>query len=184
LITLAVIILIAVLAALASPHFYFFKQVSPEQVGIKIRGGQIVDIVPPGVYSDVGLFVKLETYSTAAYQFTVEDPEVLTQDQQRVGVRVSGSVFRPNSTNEKEIQALWGQYRSVFLSDASLQGVMNDLAMQAMKVCVGDRPFIESVVGSSRDAVRNCVDDVLNELVKPYGLAVANITVPNVTLSP
>jgi regulator of protease activity HflC (stomatin/prohibitin superfamily) len=61
--------------------------------------------------------------------------------------------------------------------------VAEDLSFQAMKVCVGDRPFNESILGSNRDQLRNCIDDELNKLMEPYGLFVANVTVPNVTLS-
>ena len=166
------------------PHFYLLRQVNPEQVGVKIRGGQIAEIVPPGIYSDVGLFVKLETYSAAEYRFSVSDPEVLTQDQQRLGVTVSGSVFRPDWVDAPRVRALWSQYRSVFLSDEALQRVMADLSLQAMKVCVGDKVFADAVVGSDRDALRSCIDEQLDKLIEPYGLRVANVVVPGVDLSP
>jgi hypothetical protein len=168
----------------ASPHFYLFKQVGPSQVGVRIRGGQIAAVVPPGVYSDVGLFVELNTYSASELRFSVSDPEVITKDQQRIGVTLSGSVFRPSWADENKVKTLFSQYRSVFLNDEALQKVMNDLSMQAMKVCVGDRLFSESVIGSDRDLVGQCMRDELTDLIKPYGLSIANIVVPNVTLSP
>jgi regulator of protease activity HflC (stomatin/prohibitin superfamily) len=62
--------------------------------------------------------------------------------------------------------------------------VISDLTLQAVKVCVGDRPFKDSVIGSERDSLRTCIDKELNGLVKTYGLSVANVTVPNVVLSP
>jgi hypothetical protein len=179
-----VVVVVLILLGVMSPHYYFFKQVNPEQVGVKIRGGQITEIVPPGVYSDFGLFVKLEVYSAGEYRFSVSDPEVITKDQQRIGVTVSCSVFRPAWANQDKVRALWVQYRSVFLSDEALQNIMNDLTMQAMKVCVGDRPFSDSVIGSDRDALRTCVNDELEKLVQPYGLSIANVTLPNVVLSP
>lgn len=185
-IVVAVMVLIAagLLLLLASPHFYFFRQVREDQVGVKIRGGQITDVVPPGVYHDVGLFVRLDTFSTQEYKFTTTDPEVITSDQQRIGVVVSGSVFRPSIAESSRIKSLWTQYRLVYTNDGALQGLMNDLSYQAMKVCVGDRPFADSVIGSDRDALRNCIDDELNELMNPFGLTVMNVVVPNVTLNP
>lgn len=165
--------------------FYIFARVDPDEVGLKLRGGRIVEIVPPGVYNDVGLFVELQKYNTQAYQFTAEDPEVITRDNQRIGVTVSGSVLRPTltSASAEEITRLWTQYRSIYISDAALQKVASDLSYQSMKVCVGDRPFNESILGSNRDDLRNCIDDELNKLMVPYGLSVANVTVPNVALS-
>ena len=175
----------ATLFAVSRPHWYLFKRVNPDQIGIKTRGGQIVGIVPAGVYSDIGLFVNLETYSTLAYQFSSNDPEVITQDNQRLGVTVSGSAFRPYfSISEKDIISLWTKYKSIYTNDISLQSVLNDLSTQSMKVCVGNKPFRDFVIGSDRDALRNCIDKELNQLASNYGLAVMNVTVPNVALSP
>ncbi len=50
-----------ILFVIAQQHFYLFKRVEPGQVGVMVRGGQITRIVPPGMYSDVGLFVNLKT---------------------------------------------------------------------------------------------------------------------------
>jgi regulator of protease activity HflC (stomatin/prohibitin superfamily) len=166
------------------PHFYFFTQVREDQIGIKIRGGQIIAVVPPGVYHDIGLFVRMDTYSTQEFKFAVTDPEVITQDQQRIGVGVSGSVFRPGLADEAKLKSLWVQYKSLYTNDDALQAKMGDLSNQAMKVCVGDRPFQDSVIGSDRDALRQCIDEELNKLVMPFGLSIQNVVVPNVTLNP
>ncbi len=178
------IIGLALLAMLLTPHFYLLKRVNSDEVGIQIRGGQIVNVVPPGIYSDIGLYVDLVTYSTQSYQFAVTDPEVITLDNQRIGVTVSGSVFRPFGADVEEVKVLWTKYRNIYTNETALQNVMNDLSTQAIKVCVGDRPFQDSVIGSDRDSLRTCIDEELNKLAKTYGLSIANITVPNVTLSP
>lgn len=182
--TAAGIVIIAVLLLVLTPHVYILRRVQPDEVGVRVRGGRIVDVVPPGIYSDIGLFVDLFTYSTQAYQFTATDPEVITQDNQRLGITVSGSVLRPDATDEEMVKSLWVKYRNVFLNDEALQKVISDLSTQAMKVCVGDRPFRDSVIGSQRDSVRECIDIELDKLAKNYGLSVTNVTVPNVGLSP
>ncbi|RPJ40785.1 MAG: hypothetical protein EHM21_14155 [Chloroflexi bacterium] len=175
---------LAILYGVAQQHFYIFKRVDPGQMGVMIRGGQIARIVPSGLYSDVGLFVSLQTYSTEAYQFSVADQELITSDNQRIGVTVSGSVFRPDFSKMDRIANLWMRYRHIYVNDEALQKVANDLSAQAMKVCVGNRPFRESIIGAGRDELRNCVDDELSKLSEPYGLEVTNVTVPNVALSP
>ncbi|MDO8969690.1 MAG: SPFH domain-containing protein [Saprospiraceae bacterium] len=142
------------------------------------------DVVQPGVYSDIGLFVSLSTYSTQSYQFQVADQEVLTQDNQRIGVTVSGSVFRPSVVDTELIRSLWTKYRLVYTDNSALQKVIVDLSAQSVKVCVGDRPFKDSVIGSQRDSLKICIDNELNLLLKTYGLSVFNVTVPNVVLSP
>lgn len=178
------VIVLAVVAASIQPHFYLFSRVEPDEIGVRIQGGRIVEVVPPGVYSDLGLFVRLETYSATSYQFSVTDAELITSDSQRLGVTVSGSVFRPNFKKADLIADLWTRYRSIYISDEALQAVVNDLAAQAMKVCVGDRPFRDSIIGSARDDLRICIDNELSSLMEPYGLDVQNVTVPNVLLSP
>jgi hypothetical protein len=180
-----IIVALGVATLFLTPHFYFLAKVEPDQVGIQYSGGRIKGIVPPGVYTDVGLFVNLYTYSTQAFQFSVNDPEVITADNQRVGVTVSGSVLRPFYTGDADIiSQLWTKYRLVYTDNGALQKVMNDLSTQSMKVCVGNKPFRDSVVGTDRDTLRKCIDEELNGLTKSYGLSVTNLTVPNVTLSP
>jgi hypothetical protein len=61
---------------------------------------------------------------------------------------------------------------------------VTDLALQALKSCVGDRTFNDNVIGSARDELRVCVDGELNRLAASLGLTVKNIAVPNVILSP
>jgi len=185
-IVIAVVTLVALVAvfALASPHVYLLQRVNSDEVGVRMRGGRIVDVVPPGIYSDIGLYASMQRYSTQAYQMSVTDPEVITLDNQRLGVTVSASVFRPDIANAELIKTLWTKYRTVYINNDALQGAISDLSTQAMKVCIGNRPFRDSVIGSDRDSLRNCIDDELNKLAENFGLSVANVTVPNVSLSP
>lgn len=172
-----------ILLAFANQHMYLFKKVDTDQVGVQKRGGQIISILPPGLYSDIALFAELQTYSTQAYQFSVSDAELITSDNQRIGVTVSGSFFRPDFSKANRIPELWTKYSHIYISDAALQLVADDLAAQAMKVCVGGKIFRESIIGAGRDELRNCIDTELSKLAEPYGLDVSNVTVPNVALS-
>ena len=63
-----------------------------QEVGIKFRSGRIVDIVGPGVYSDIGLFVEMKRVSSSAVPFGVTDPEIITSDKQRIGVGTTGVI--------------------------------------------------------------------------------------------
>lgn len=175
---------ILIIFGFARQHFYLFRQVDIDEVGVMKRGGQIFRVVPSGLYSDVSLFAELQTYSTSAYQFSVADKELITSDNQRIGVTVSGSVFRPDFSKADRISGLWARYNHIYTSDEALQAVANDLSAQAMKVCVGGKPFRDSIIGAGRDTLRNCIDEELTKLGDPYGLDFANVTVPNVELSP
>lgn len=184
-ITIIVVIIVAVVLLVFSSQFYYiFEKVEQQEVGIQFRSGSIYNMVGPGVYSDFGLFVEMKRVSSQAIPFSVEDDEIITKDKQRIGVIVSGDIFRPTLAQKDILQRLWAEYSGIYLGDELAKGRVQALTQQAMKVCVGDRNFNDNVVGTARDALRNCIDDELNTLAGNYGLRVENVVVPDVILSP
>lgn len=185
-IILAVVVIIIVffLLVFSSNFYYAFERVDEQEVGVKFQGGKIQDIVGPGVYSDVGLFVDLVRVSSQGIPFSVQDDEIITKDKQRIGLVVSGDVFRPGVAEKDTIRSLWAKYRGIYLNDELARQRVQDLARQAMKVCVGDRTFDDNVVGTARDVLRGCIDDEVNQLAANFGLRVENVVVPDVILSP
>ena len=180
----AILIAVNVIAAVSSQHFYIFERVDPQQIGVRFRSGRIHQVVGPGVYGDLAFYAKLERISIEALTFSVSDPEVVTKDSQRVGFVVSGDVFRPGIGETGTYERLWPLYRNLYLSDDALQARITDLALQALKSCVGDRTFSDNVIGSARDELRVCIDTELNRLSSELGLKVKNVAIPNVILSP
>ncbi len=182
-IAVLVIVIVGVMLIFLGQHFYFLTRVNQQEVGVRFRGGRIHEIVGPGVYSDVALYAELKKVSSEAVSFSVEDPEVITSDRQRVGLRVSGDVFRPNFGQSEQLKELWPSYQGIYLSDDALRSRVTDLALQAMKACVGDRTFNDNVIGASRDELGLCIDQNINLLAANLGLVVKNVTVPNIMLS-
>ncbi|GJM42623.1 MAG: hypothetical protein DHS20C20_29050 [Ardenticatenaceae bacterium] len=182
----AVVVIVGILLVLtfAGQFFYVLESVQEQEVGIQFRNNRIYEIVGPGVYSDVGLFVSLETISSQAIPFTVRDEEIITRDKQRIGLVVSGDIFRPDLGQSVLIQEQWAQYRGIYRDDLLASTRVQDLARQSMKVCVGDRTFDNNIIGTSRDELRNCIDEELNTLVSEIGLRIENLVVPEVILSP
>lgn len=185
-IALIVVVLIGfvLIYSFSSQFFYFFERIEEQEVGVKFRSGRINDIVGPGVYSDVGLFVRIERVSSEAVPFRVTDEELITLDKQRIGLVVTGDVFRPGVANVDTIRAKWAQYNQHYLNDEVARSAIEDRARQAMKVCVGDRIFDDAVIGTARDELRACIDTELDELASSYGLNVDNVAVPDVILLP
>ena len=181
---IVVIVVVLFLLVFSRNFFYAFERVDEQEVGVQFQGGKIKDVVGPGVYTDVGLYVSMVKVSSQAIPFRVEDPEIITLDKQRIGLVVSGDIFRPNIAEKDTLQRLWAQYRSIYLQDELARSRMQDQARQAMKVCVGDRTFDENVVGAARDLLRQCIDTGLNERAANFGLRVENLVVPDVILSP
>lgn len=174
---------------------YWLEPVGGTEVGIQFQGNKPVNIVGPGIYSDLSMFADIKRVSTRDIPFTVTDPEVLTKDQQRIGVTASGTVRRPGLDHADVLLSDWGRYSTFYTDDGALvgapakdkepekTGLIQAIGNQAVKVCVGDLEFSKAVIGSARDVLRECIGKELNDLAAGYGLTVANIVVPNVTLS-
>lgn len=175
------VIVIAVLANV-SKSFWYFEVIENDQVGVRIAAGEIQGVVQPGIAYDFGLFVDLVKITTSAVAITVDDPELITIDKQRIGLEVTADVFRPREADI--VISNYSRYRNIYLNDESLQQRMTAFTLQAMKVCVGDKKFDEAVIGSGRDDLRACIDDELSGLAEPLGLEVRNVAVPQISISP
>lgn len=174
-------ILIAFLASISN-SFWYFEVIENDEVGISIEAGEIQTVLQPGIAYDFGLFVDLVKIRTSAVALTVDDPELITIDKQRIGLQVTADVFRPREADI--VIGNYSRYRNIYLDDNSLQQRMTAFTLQAMKVCVGDKKFDEAVIGSGRDDLRACIDDELSTLAEPLGLEVRNVAVPQITISP
>jgi len=180
-----VVLAIAVaLLSVGSQFFYLFARVEQQEVGVQFKSGQIVNIVGPGVYTDVGLYVEMKRVSSQAVPFDVTDAEIITKDKQRIGLRVTGDAFRPGLARVDILRTNWAQYSQIYLDDLVAAERVKALAQQAMKVCVGERTFDDAIIGSARDDLRECIDAELSALAENYGLQIENVVVPEVTLSP
>ncbi len=181
------VIVIAVLFLLlifSNQFYYAFERVDEQEVGVQFQGGRIKDIVGPGVYGDVGLFVDMVRISSQAVPFSIQDDEIITADKQRIGLVITGDIFRPGVKDRDIIRAKWAQYRVYYLDDSLVQTRVQELARQAAKVCVGDRTFDDNVVGTARDVLRSCIDEELSDIANNFGLNIDNVVVPDVILSP
>lgn len=179
-----VAVIFVVVASVGGQFFYVFQRVEQQEVGVRFRGGQILDIVGPGVYSDFGLYVEIKRVSSGNIPFDVLDAEIITADKQRIGVRVTGDAFRPGFARADILKTNWAQYSGIYLSDTAALDRVKALAQQAMKVCVGERNFDDAIIGTARDELRSCIDDELSKLAENYGLQIENVAVPEVVLSP
>lgn len=176
--------LILFLFGFMSNFFYFFERIDEDEVGVQFVSGRIKNIVGPGMYSDAGFFVEMRRVSSQAVAFSVTDAELITRDKQRIGLVVTGDIFRPRLEQADRLRNLWGEYSALYQNDDAARVRIEDRAKQAMKVCVGNRGFDDAVIGTGRDELRECIDDELNKLAENYGLMVENVAVPEVILSP
>lgn len=179
-----VLIGVPVLLAFGSNFFYILVRVDAQEVGVQLESGRIVGLVGPGAHSDFGLYVELKKVSSQALPFAVRDEEIITKDKQRIGLVVTGDAFRPGIERADVLEANWAQYSPIYLNDEVAIDRVKNLVQQAMKVCVGERPFDDAIIGTARDELRNCIDTEVSDLADSYGLRIENVVVPEVVLSP
>ena len=194
---LLVILILAACFIIFKP-VYLMKGLGQQEMGVKIRAGEIVDIVGPGgIYNDFGLYVKLENYNIEGVTFSVADDEVFTKDMQPVYVEIRGQVFRPSLTSIKsvnkdgtvdyftkdEIAQHYVNYRQSYRENSVLKDQMDGFSRQAMKVCVGQNDLRGNAVAEGRDTLRNCIENELEKLTNEIGMYVNNIVVTDVQAS-
>lgn len=177
------IVVILVLLSFSGQFFYIMKRVDAQEVGVQLSAGGVKRIVGPGVYSDFGLYVSLVKISVQAIPFEITDPEIITKDKQRLGIVVSGDIFRPGVENKDLLLSKWSSYRNTFTDDEVAINSVKRFAQQAMKVCIGDRTFEQSTIGTTRDDLRVCIDEELDAAASELGLTVRNVMVPEIVLS-
>lgn len=182
---------------------YIFHGVGATEVGVQFVENKITNIVGPGMYYDVRFFAKLTNVDASGIPFMVVDKEVLTKDQQRIGVEVFGTVHRPDLSRAEVLRNSWAIYSTFYTNNEALAGkqvtvkdekgkdvkvwqggLMEKNGQQAAKVCVGDLNFAQAVIGSARDVLRECITKELDGISAGYGLEVKNIVVPQIGLDP
>lgn len=169
---------------------YWLEPVGASQVGIQFQSNKPVNVVGPGIYTDMSPFADIKRVETKELPFTVSDDEVLTHDLQRVRVDIAGTVRRPGLDSANTLIGGWNTLSTFYTDDTAVvgdgktEGVIQRQGRQAIKVCVGDLDFAKAVVGSARDVLRECITTELTPLMAGYGLIVnpTNLVVPNVGL--
>ena len=195
---LVLVIFILAAAFIFFKPIYLMKGLGQQEMGVKIRAGEIVDIVGPGgIYNDFGLYVKLENYNIEGVAFSVADDEVFTKDMQPVYVEIRGQVFRPslmsiksvnadgtvNYFTKDEIARHFVNYRQSYKNNDVLKNQMDGFSRQAMKVCVGQNDLRGNAVAEGRDTLRSCTENELEKLTSEVGMYVNNIVVTDVQAS-
>jgi hypothetical protein len=157
---------------------YFNESVSENQVGIRLSGGQIVDIVGAGVHTDLGWFASLEQVSRNPLDFTVEDAQVLTRNRQAVGIKLNVKIARP--TQPERVTDLWRNFNNLAVDDAAIPIVMDGPTRQAIKANVAQFTLDDLIV--DRNGLRDAISAELDARADQYRLDVLSVDVADVVI--
>ena len=158
---------------------YFNNDVGTNQVGVMLQRNAIVSVVPPGVYTDWSFFSDLKQMDVNTQTFTVEDPEVLTSDNQAVGLKVTIQARR-NADNEsvRNLVTNW----STLMDNNIMIETISSTAREGMKN--GVRAFNLTTLLDDRNKLADAIRTQLEIDTAKYGVEIVNVTIENVALDP
>lgn len=157
---------------------YVNDEVGTNQVAVRLERNKIVEVVGAGVYSDWGLWADLKEMDVDTLTFSVEDPEVLTSDNQAVGVKITIQARRKSDSDSVEnIFSKW----SALVDNAALVNTISATAREGMKN--GTRGFTLTQLLDDRNGLADAVRLQLEQDAEKYSVEIVNVTIENIAPS-
>lgn len=183
-------ILLVLVMLLTLTGCVFQDEVETNQMSVLLYKNEIQQVNGPGVYTEFGCFYcDLKTVNVDTLTFSVEDPEVLTKDNQAVSVKITLQARR--KSDDESIKNLFTKWSSLS-DDANLITTISATAREGMKV--GTRKFtltqlLDERSGSTETASGTTVGlaeeirKAIEEDAAKYGVELINVTVENIGAS-
>lgn len=171
-------ILLVVLLPLLISGCYVNDEVATNQVAVQLSKNKIQEVVGPGVYSDWGLWADLKEMDVDTLTFSVEDPEVLTSDNQAVGVKVTVQARR--QSDEESVKNIFTKW-SALVDNTSLTNTISATAREGMKN--GTRGFTLTQLLDDRNGLADAIRSQLELDAEKYSVEIVNVTIENIAPS-
>lgn len=174
------LLLLAIVMLFSVTGCYWNEVLAPNQVAVQLDEGEIkaVSEQTGGKYSDMGFFADLLVVNIDTITFSVEDPEVLTSDNQAVAMKITIQARR-NGDSESIKNMVRNWYG--LLDDAKLQEVISATAREGMKN--GVRGYTLFQLLDDRNGLGNAIRDQLEADAQKYSVQIVNVTIENVGAS-
>lgn len=164
----------------------FQDEVETNQMAVLLYKNEIQEVKGPGVYTEGGCFYcDLKTVNVDTLTFSVEDPEVLTKDNQAVSVKITIQARR--KSDDEAITNLFTKWSSL-TDDTNLQNTISSTAREGMKV--GTRKFTLSQLlderseGAEKLGLAGEIRTAIERDASKYSAELINVTVENIGPSP
>lgn len=157
----------------------FQDEVATHQRAVRLYKNEIQKVEGPGVYTQLFcIYCDLKTMDVDTLTFSVEDPEVLTSDNQAVGVKITIQARRKGDDESvKNIFTNW----STLTNNEQLVMTISATAREGMKN--GVRNFTLSTLLSDRNKLADDIRGQLTLDVEKYSVEIVNVTVENIAPS-
>lgn len=142
-----------------------------------MESNKIVNVVGPGMYSG-GALAEIKVINVDALTFSVEDPEVLTSDNQAIGLKVTIQARRKSDKDSvMNLMTNW----STLTDDGNFVNTVAATAREGMKN--GVRSFTLDKLLDDRNGLANNIKDQLEQDSEKYSAEIINVTIENVAPS-
>jgi uncharacterized membrane protein YqiK len=165
-------------ASLFMTGCYINEEVAANQVAVQLDEGRIVSVVGAGVYTDMGFWSDLKVMGVDTLTFSVEDPEVLTSDNQPVGVKITIQARR--KADKESVENIYTKWSSL-TTDEVLVNTISATAREGMKN--GTRGFTLTVLLNDRNKLADEIRKSLESDAAKYSVEIVNVTVENISIS-
>jgi len=165
--------------ALFSTACYWNEEASPSQMAVQLDKGKVVAVEGPGgVYTDMGWFSELKQIDIGTLTFPVEDPEVLTSDNQAVGVKITIQARR--QSDKESIENIVKNWPAL-VDNNVLIDTISATAREGLKN--GVREFTLPQLLDDRNGLATAIQTQVQEDTDKYNVLIINVTVENVAPS-
>lgn len=170
--------LIVLFALFSMSACYWNDEVGTNQVAVQLDENKIQSVVGPGVYTDMGFFADLKTMDVDTQTFSVDDPEVLTKDNQAVGVKVTIQARRKSDNDSvRNIFEKW----STLTDNTALVNTISATAREGMKN--GTRGYTLTELLNDRNGLADAIALSLKDDAEKYSVEIVNVTIENIAPS-
>lgn len=158
---------------------YIGQDVKANQVAVKLERNEIVGVVNAGVYTSWGFYDEMMVMDADTLTFSVEDLEVLTRDNQAVGVKITIQARR--KTDDESVKNIFEKWSST-IDNNKLIEVISATAREGLKN--GVRNYNLSELLNDRNGLGDSMTEQISQDVSKYSVEIINVTVENIAPSP
>lgn len=170
--------IVFILGALVATGCYWNDEVATNQVGVQLNENKIESVVGAGVYTDMGFYAELKTMDVDTLTFSVEDPEVLTKDNQPVGVKITIQARR--KSDDEAVRNFFTNWSSLTINE-NLINTISATAREGIKN--GTRGYTLTDLLNDRNGLAQAIRAALEGDVDKYSVEIINVTVENISIS-
>lgn len=158
---------------------YINEEVKPSQMAVQLDSNRVVNVVGPGIYSDWGFFADLQQIDIGTITFSIDDPEVMTQDNQAVAVKMT---IQAQRNNDKESMIGMITNWASLIDNNNMASTISATAREGMKN--GVRSFTLNKLLDDRNGLSTAIREQLEKDTEKYSVKIINVTIENIGVNP